>query len=274
MRRRDAQPQGFQPSSGPTMDLHTSSTAKRVVGLVERVGCTRLGGTSLDSWLATTAVWFALLLLAFTPVVQARPLATLTLEITGQGMTVTPSALAVPKGIPGSVGVAIRGQVPQDAFVEAYLRGPSFPARRLVGAPNKPLLLPPLNLVGEYSLDGLRLVTPSGSTVLEAVPRSVPVQVFDEVLVSRVTSRPLSLSEIEERGIDIDESNFRAVEFEVGFVIEGGETIGSASPWWHRTSGRPPRSFRRRSWRSDCGGPRRSTRSWPRMWRFLRSWLA
>ena len=93
--------------------------------------------------------WLASLALA-----NARPLATLTLEITGQGMAVTPAALSVPKGIPGSVGVAIRGQIPTGAFVEAYLRGPSFPARRLVGAPDKPLMLPPLNLVGDYSLDG------------------------------------------------------------------------------------------------------------------------
>jgi len=36
-----------------------------------------------------------------------------------------------------------------------------------------------------------------------------------------VTSRPLSLDEIREKGIAIDETNFRAVEFEVGFVLDG-----------------------------------------------------
>ena len=52
-------------------------------------------------------------------------------------------------------------------------------------------------------------------------PASVPVRVFDEVLISRVTSRPLTLEEIQEKGIAIDEQNFRAVEFEVGFVLDG-----------------------------------------------------
>src|SRR5204863_10174939 len=47
------------------------------------------------------------------------------------------------------------------------------------------------------------------------------VHVFDEVLVSRVTSRPLTLDEIKEKGIVIDENNFRAVEFEVAFVLDG-----------------------------------------------------
>jgi hypothetical protein len=70
-------------------------------------------------------------------------------------------------------------------------------------------------------LDGIRLVSATGETLLEGTPNTVPVRVFDEVLVSRVTSRPLSLAEIEDRGITIDDQNFRAVEFEVGFVVDG-----------------------------------------------------
>jgi hypothetical protein len=151
----------------------------------------------------------------------AEPLTTLEYKVTGQVMTVTPAMVSVPKGIPGSVGVAIGGEVSARAFVEAVLRGPSFPARRLVGLPNQALVLPPLNFVGDYSLDGIRLVSAAGETLLEGTPNSVPVRVFDEVLVSRVTSRPLSLAEIEDRGITIDDQNFRAVEFEVGFVVDG-----------------------------------------------------
>jgi hypothetical protein len=148
-------------------------------------------------------------------------LTTLDYKITGQVMQVTPAALSVPKGIPGSIGVSIPGEVPGGSYVEAILRGPSFPARRLVGQPNAPLLLPPLNLVGDYSLDGIRLVSATGETLLEGSPSTVPVRVFDEILVSRVTSRPLSLSEIGDRGIEIDDLNFRAVEFEVAFVVDG-----------------------------------------------------
>lgn len=151
----------------------------------------------------------------------AQPLTTLDYKVTGQVMQVTPAALSVPKGIPGSIGVSIPGEVPAGAFVEATLRGPSFPARRLVGAVNAPLMLPPLNLAGDYSLDDIRLVSSTGETLLEGSPSTVPVRVFDEILVSRVTSRPLSLSEIEDRGIEIDDLNFRAVEFEVGFVVDG-----------------------------------------------------
>ncbi len=149
------------------------------------------------------------------------PLTTLDYRVTGVGLEVTPSALAVPKGIAGSVGTALRGEVPAGSYVEAWLRGPSFPARRLVGAPNAPIMLPPLNLTGDYQLDGIRLTDGTGATLLDGVPSSVPVRVFEEVLVSRVESRPLTMAEIEEKGIVIDENNFRAVEFEVGFVVDG-----------------------------------------------------
>jgi hypothetical protein len=156
----------------------------------------------------------------------ATPLTTLDYRITGRSLAVSPAALSVPKGIAGSVAVTYTGDAAfaRGAFVSATLRGPSFPAREILGAVGQPLLLPPLPLVGDYRLDQVRLVRVEGTntvTLLEGSPSSVPITVFDEVLVSRVTSRPLTSAEISERGISIDESNFRAVEFEVGFVLDG-----------------------------------------------------
>lgn len=157
--------------------------------------------------------------------VRAVPLTTLEYKITGSELHVTPAALSVPKGVAGSVRVELSGgsnAAPTGAFVEATLRGPSFPARRVIGQLNQALLLPPLPIVGDYQLDNIRLVNAAtGSTLQEGVPSSVPIRVFDEVLVSRVTSRPLSLDEIREKGIVIDDKNFRAIEFEVGFVLDG-----------------------------------------------------
>ena len=154
----------------------------------------------------------------------AAPLTTLEYRITGSALRVSPAVVSVPKGIAGSIAVELVGDaaLANNAFVEATLRGPSFPARRIIGQVNQALLLPPLPLVGDYQLDNIRLVdAASGATRMEGAPASVPVRVFDEVLVSRVTSRPLTLAEIQERGVVIDEKNFRAVEFEVGFVLDG-----------------------------------------------------
>jgi hypothetical protein len=158
----------------------------------------------------------------------AVPLTTLEYRLNGTGLQVTPAAVAVPKGIAGSVLVTLTGgeatqALAQGAYVEAFLRGPGLPEpRRIVAPVNQPLLFPPFNLVGDYQLDSIRLVDAlTGEVRMEGTPNIVPVRVFDEVLISRVTSRPLTLEEIEERGIFIDEQNFRTVEFEVGFVLDG-----------------------------------------------------
>lgn len=177
-----------------------------------------------------TAGWFSVVGLLLSSAVgplaaAAEPLTTLEYRVVGTQLRVTPSVLSVPKGIAGSVLVQLSGVTnvsTSEAFIEATFRGPSFPARRIVGQVNQALLLPPLNLVGDYQLDNIRLVdAATGATKMEGVPSSVPVRVFDEVLISRVTSRPLTLVEIQDRGIVIDDANFRVVEFEVGFVLDG-----------------------------------------------------
>jgi hypothetical protein len=163
----------------------------------------------------------------------ADPLVTLQYDIAGTQLRVTPAVLSVPKNVAGSVLVEMTGgtnALPAGAYVEATLRGPSFPARRLVGPANQALLLPPLPLVGDYRLDAIRLVEgATGATRLEGSPPSVPIHVFDEVLVARVTSRPLTLEEIQGKGIAIDEQNFRAVEFDVAFVVDG-QTVSVKFP--------------------------------------------
>jgi len=162
------------------------------------------------------------------PASTAEPLISLTYRINGTGLQVSPAVVSVPKGIAGSVFVSLVGgeatqALAEGAYIEAYLRGPGFPEpRRIVSAVNQPMLFPPLNLVGDYQLDSIRLVdSATGATRMEGSPSIVPVRVFDEVLVSRVTSRPLTYEEIQEKGIFIDESNFRVVEFEAAFVLDG-----------------------------------------------------
>ncbi|MBL9175134.1 MAG: carboxypeptidase regulatory-like domain-containing protein [Verrucomicrobiales bacterium] len=176
-------------------------------------------------------LWLGVLLgflTGFVSFAAEDPLAILTYRIAGTGLQVSPAAVSVPKGIAGSVLVTLVGGEATGAqtngtYVEAFLRGPGIPEpRRIVSPVNQPLLFPVLNLVGDYQLDSIRLVdATTGDTVMEGSPSIVPVRVFDEILVSRVTSRPLTYEEIQEKGIFIDESNFRVVEFEAAFVLDG-----------------------------------------------------
>ena len=161
----------------------------------------------------------------------AEPLVSLEHHVVGARLRVSPEELFVPKTIPGSLMVEVvsasgsragLGGAARGTHVEAVLRGPSFPAYRLLGLPNEPLMLPPLALPGDYQIDDLRLVnTETGETTMMGSPSRVAVRVFPDVLVSSVQSRPLTIEEIQARGIVIDATNFSAVEFEAAFVIGG-----------------------------------------------------
>ncbi len=175
---------------------------------------------------------FLLLLLAFLPLrtPAAQPLATLEYRVVGAQLRAFPESVTVPRNVPGSIrvafaagGTAIDGPIGEAGVgtrIEATLRGPSFPAQRLTAEYGEPIFLPPLRVTGDYQLDDIQLVRGT-NTVLQATPSSIPVRVFDEVLVSRVTSRPLTLEEIRDKGIAIDSSNFKVTEFDVTLVLKG-----------------------------------------------------
>src|SRR5438045_4175425 len=107
-------------------------------------------------WPPAVGLWLALCLLLDT--LRAGALTTLEYRIAGVQLSVTPAVLSVPKGIAGSVLIQLTGVpvVSTNSFVEATLRGPAFPARRLIGQVNAPLLLPAIPLVGDYELDDIK----------------------------------------------------------------------------------------------------------------------
>ncbi|MBN9691450.1 MAG: carboxypeptidase regulatory-like domain-containing protein [Verrucomicrobia bacterium] len=165
-------------------------------------------------------------------VVAAASLSTFDLRVVGTQLRVSPTTLTVPKNVAGSVAVEfVRGDgtIVSDlsaslagSRIKAVLRGPAFAAQELSGPADRPLILPALRLPGDYVLEDLQLVdNATGLSRFPVTPESIPVRVVDEILVSRVTSRPLDLEEIREKGIVIDEANFRAVEFEVTLVLKG-----------------------------------------------------
>jgi hypothetical protein len=88
--------------------------------------------------------------------------------------------------------------------------------------PNEPFRIPRLRLKGEYRLENIRLV--QGEALLAfAEPRSAAILVT-QVLVTRVTSRALTLDEIRSHGIVFDEEGFQAFNFTFGFAVDG-ETV-------------------------------------------------
>jgi hypothetical protein len=181
----------------------------------------------------------ALLLAAVPASAQQSPLTQLQFDIVGVRLVVDPPALTVPKNIatqintslvlPEGAGAAAQeaiAQLSRGALVEAQLRGPEIPPTTFRVTPGQPIPLPAFALPGDYFLDGIRLVK-DGVPLLDAQTAdgrratTIPIKVIGEILVSSVTSRPLGLDEIREKGIVIDENNFRAVNFQLALNIDG-----------------------------------------------------
>ena len=76
---------------------------------------------------------------------------------------------------------------------------------------------------GIYSIESVELLTLSGALLAQrALVLEVPeIRVLDEVLVTEVSSRPLSADEIAEKGIVVDEDSFQVLNFAVGMQIDG-----------------------------------------------------
>jgi hypothetical protein len=154
--------------------------------------------------------------------VETPELPTLEYRLTGLALEVSPSALTVPRGVATQVNTSVYGAeaLPADAAVRATLRGPSFPGTiEITATPGEPILLSPLSQSGTHFLEDIRLdVDPNLS--LMANPPEVNINVLEELLVGDVTSRPLSLEEIRELGIQFDENSFKAFNFTMALATE------------------------------------------------------
>ncbi len=155
-------------------------------------------------------------------------LTTLQFYLVGGELTPQPSYQAVPRTfttqvdapfkLPESVGGAgitfeeLLPYLPKDLIVKAELRGPAFASPvQLTALPNHPIELPTLPILGVYTVENIRME--SGGRVVAASPGVVQVEAIDKVLITQVTTRPLSLEEIQQRGIPITSENFTVLNF-------------------------------------------------------------
>lgn len=141
------------------------------------------------------------------------PLATGRITVFGSKIVISPSpVIETPEGVPvfiNTTGTGIHGTVVGE------LRGPGISGSlSFQTEPGKPFELPPLNTQGTYFFENIRLMN-NGLFVMAATPDHVEIHVI-EVLITQISSRPLSLQEIRSLGIVINEDDFSAVSFEVG----------------------------------------------------------
>ncbi len=171
---------------------------------------------------------------------QFRKIGEMELRLSGLSATVENSEPVVPKNTPGGIRVLVRAGgvdlsiadlsrfLGHDFSVQGELSGPglSQPVALPVLRPGEelpadPLILPtpPIVIAGNYRLSNLRIVA-GGRTVLDVDPSSVPLKVIDQILVTQVTTRALTLDEIRGKGIVLDSDDYLGFEFTMGFKLD------------------------------------------------------
>lgn len=162
------------------------------------------------------------------------PLTGFDLSIVGFNVTADPAYQAVPKGIASRVNAglnaggydvaAIIAQLPQGYTVRAELSGPAFQTPlSLVARPGEPFELPTLPVIGRYTLGNIRLCDEKGTTLFGAMPEAVAIESIPDPIVTSVTTRQLTVQELQERGVTFDSSNFSAYQFTVGIATQSGQ---------------------------------------------------
>lgn len=155
-------------------------------------------------------------------------------DIVGVGLKVSPEYQAVPKGIASKVNASFEAagfnledlvaQLPSDYTVQAELSGPSFQTpMHLVTKPGAGFDLPTLAVTGRYTLSNIRLVDGNGTTLFGAMPQIVAIESIPDPLITSVTTRQLTVQELQDRGVTFDKSNFTAYEFTAGIATSSGQ---------------------------------------------------
>lgn len=166
---------------------------------------------------------------------QATPLTYMDFTIMGVGLNASPEYQAVPKGIASRVDTTwtsggstlpteIAQQLPSGFVVKAELTGPAYQTPlQLATTPGQPFDLPTLPLLGKYTLSNIRVFDSTGTVLFGAAPQAVTIESIKDPLMTSVTTRQLSLAELQDRGITFDNTNYTVYEFTASIATESGQ---------------------------------------------------
>lgn len=152
------------------------------------------------------------------------------LHLVGLRLVAPSSRIDVPQDAPFTVPVAlflgsraataaeINQLVPSTAQLVGTLSGPSISTQTLTGTPSMGLNVPGLPAAGDYTLSDIRLVN-GGATLMQAEPATVAIRCLGEVLLSSVSSSPMTLAEMRDAGIQLGQGNYEARRFTMALSI-------------------------------------------------------
>jgi hypothetical protein len=210
---------------------------------------------------ASRAALVAVLATASPALAQAplRQIGQMKLSVLGVSATVDPLNPTVPKNIEAGVRIVVSvggapASLPDAArffgvgfTIQGELSGPGLTETQTLStsleSPDPFVLrLPALPTSGDYDLSNLRIVSAQGQILLEVQPRHVTVKVIEQVLITSVKTRPLTLDEIRQKGIVLDSDDYFAFEFTLGLKLES-KTVDISFPVAFDRNGVPVPQF-------------------------------
>lgn len=167
-----------------------------------------------------------------------RKIGEMELKLVGLNAAIDPEHPVIPKNTRAGVAVVVQAggvglpaaevsRLLGGAFsIEAQLTGPGLAAPKALAlevnaSATGPLVLPldPLPIAGDYTLSQMRIVK-DGRALLDLSPAQATVQVIEQVLVTSVKTRALTLDEIRQKGIVLDRDDYLGFEFTLGMKLE------------------------------------------------------
>lgn len=171
---------------------------------------------------------------------RSGALATWELHLAGLQLSVPDKRIDLPSGAPFLIKPTLRfGDrdattddvtrfLPTGGVVEGTLSGPGLSATVVTGSLAGGLSLPGLPLEGNYTLSSIRLKK-DGKVILESQPSSVVIHCLGEVMVSSVTSTPMTMDEIRQAGIQLEPGNYEGRRFTMALSI-GSQAVNLSVP--------------------------------------------
>ncbi len=146
---------------------------------------------------------------------------------------IVPPNPVVPKNTPAGVRIVVRagGEELSESeairffegpfVIEGEISGPALRSARTLRSDASSFVLPfpALEIAGDYSLSNVRILV-DGKSVLDASPSRVVVDVIEQVLVTSVKTKPLTLDELIERGVVFDGDDVVGFEFTLAMALE------------------------------------------------------
>ena len=164
-----------------------------------------------------------------------RKIGEMELSLLGLNAAPDPVNPAVPKSTPTALRIAVRAGGGGLAVADvARFLGPDFEIRgELAGpglastvsltqpAPGSSLLLPlpALTTAGTYTISNLRILA-GGRTALDVAPSRVELTVLEQILITSVVTRPLTLQEIKDKGIVLEKDDVIGFDFTLALKLE------------------------------------------------------